>query len=105
MRRFPKWGGREADRKVSAALDGVEFLTAHDLMDLLGEDSSAATPEDLAVARSLLEVHGYRERKFAFFGRAGFRRFEKVAYDPGRPRLQVPVFGSREDGRQQHGDA
>lgn len=78
---------------VADILDGIEFLSEQDLLDLLGEDSREATDNDAREARFVLDAHGYREQSVAFFGRSGFRRFVKTVHDPGRPRVQVPVFG------------
>lgn len=75
------WHGHH--RKVEAALEGIGFLTEHDVIALMGGDVHLCSDRDRAMARGDLRALGYRERPLALWGRRPiFWRWEKVTFSP-----------------------
>jgi hypothetical protein len=70
-------------RRLRDALDGIGFLTVHDLIELMGGDSRLGCQEDFDLARADLRAMGYREEPIGLWGRRRvFWRWVKVAYSP-----------------------
>ena len=71
------------DQRLKEALDGIGFLTEHDLIELMGGDSRLCSDHDLSLARADLRAMGYREEAISLWGcRRVFWRWVKVAYSP-----------------------
>lgn len=71
------------ERRLKEALDGIGFLTEHDLINLMGGDVHLCDESDLELAGADLRAMGYREKAISLWGRRpAFWRWVKVAYRP-----------------------